>query len=72
MKSFRQGSRKLLKSLAHEISDFAVSCDFKGLRNVLFRAPFSTSAVSALAPCVENKFELSELTTSTNLVQKKD
>src|SRR5271156_6466074 len=39
MKSFRKGSRKLLKSLAHEISDCAVSCDFKGLRRVLFRAP---------------------------------
>jgi hypothetical protein len=72
MKSFRQGSRKLLKSLAHEISDFAVSCDFKGLRHVLFRAPFSTSAVSARAPGVENKFQLPEFITSTNSVQKKE
>jgi hypothetical protein len=39
VKSFRKGPRKLLKSLAHEITDFAVSCDFKGLRPVLFR-PF--------------------------------
>jgi hypothetical protein len=37
VKSFRKGPRKLLKSLAHEITDFAVSCDFKGLRPVLFR-----------------------------------
>jgi hypothetical protein len=38
MKSFRQDPRKLLKSLASEINDFAVSRDFKGLRQVLFRA----------------------------------
>jgi hypothetical protein len=72
MKSFRQASRKLLKSLAREIDDFAVSCDFKGLRHVLLRAPSSTSAVSALAPGVENKFELPESATSTNSVEKKD
>jgi hypothetical protein len=52
MKSFRQGLRKLLKSLASEINDFAVSRDFKGLRQVLFR-PVSTSAFSARAPDVE-------------------
>jgi len=32
--------RKLLKSVGREISDFAVSCDFKGLRPILFRALF--------------------------------
>jgi hypothetical protein len=41
----RQAPSKLLKSLAHEISVFAVSCDFKGLRPIFFRAllrrPFS-------------------------------
>jgi hypothetical protein len=72
MNSFRRGSRKLLKSLVREIYDCAVSCDFKGLTRVLFRASFSTSAVSALAPGVENKFELPEFATSTNSVQKKD
>jgi hypothetical protein len=51
MKSFRQGLRKLLKSFASEINDFAVSRDFTGLRQ-LFR-PFSTSAFSARAPDVE-------------------
>ena len=40
---FRQVPRKLLKSLGREISDFAVSCDFKGLRPILFRAFFSPS-----------------------------
>jgi hypothetical protein len=38
MKSFRQDPRKLLKSLTSENNDFAVSRDFKGLRQVLFRA----------------------------------
>ena len=42
---FREGPRKLLKLLGCEMSDFAVSCDFNGLRPVLFRsffrAPFS-------------------------------
>jgi hypothetical protein len=46
MKSFRKAPRKLLKSLAHEIYDFGVSCYFKGLRPFLFHA-FSTSAFSA-------------------------
>jgi hypothetical protein len=40
VKSFRKGPRKLLKSLANEITDFAASCDFKGLRPVLFRPYF--------------------------------
>jgi hypothetical protein len=52
MKSFRQDLRKLLKSLASEINDFAVSRDFKGLRQVLY-PPFSTSAFSARARDVE-------------------
>jgi hypothetical protein len=61
MKSFRQASRKLLKSLAGEINDCAVSCDFNGLRHVLLRAPFSTTAVSALAPGVENQILITRI-----------
>jgi hypothetical protein len=38
---FRQAPRKLLKSLGREIPDFAASCDFKGLRAILFRAFFA-------------------------------
>ena len=42
---FARHPRKLLKSLGREISDFAVSCDFKGLRPIFFalsfRRPFS-------------------------------
>jgi len=35
--------RKVLKSLGREISSFSVSCDFKGLRPVFFRAFLSPS-----------------------------
>jgi hypothetical protein len=38
---FRQAPRKLLKSFAHEISDFAVPCDFKGLRPIFFALFFA-------------------------------
>ena len=37
---FRQIPRKLLKSLWYEMADVAVSCHFKGLRSILFRALF--------------------------------
>jgi hypothetical protein len=54
-KSFRKAPRKLLKLLAREIGDFAVSCNFKALRPVLF-PPLSSSAFSARAPDVESGF----------------
>src|SRR5580658_205278 len=50
MKSLRQGPRKLLKSLAQEIYDFATSSDFKGLRPVLFRALLRPRLFLACAP----------------------
>jgi hypothetical protein len=37
---FRQATRKLLKSFGYETYGFAVSCDLKGLRPILFRACF--------------------------------
>jgi hypothetical protein len=37
---FRRAPRKLLKSFGREMSIFAGSCDFKGLRPILFRAVF--------------------------------
>jgi hypothetical protein len=64
---FRLDPRKLLKSLEHEMLDFAVLCDFRGLWPVLFRRflPFvfrSTRRVQKLAYCFP------ELVDSTNSV----
>ena len=38
---FREGPRKLLKSLGAKLFDFAVSCDFNGLHPILFRGFFA-------------------------------
>ena len=67
---FRQAPRKLLKSLGREISNFAVSCDFKGLRPILFRAPFSPSVFRS-ARRVQLQFMFSEFIDSTNSIPGK-
>jgi hypothetical protein len=43
---FRRAPHKLLKSLGYEISTFGVSCNFKGLWPILFRAYNSQAASS--------------------------
>jgi len=64
------GGRKSLKLLDREMSDFAVSCDFKGLRPVLFRTFFSLR-FSIRASGLEADFLFSELLDSTNAVFRK-
>ena len=67
---FREGLRKLLKSLGREMSDFAVSCDIKGLRPILFRAfirrPFSDPPVGA-----KPQSSFSEFIDNTNSISRK-
>ena len=66
---FRQAPRKLLKSLGREISDFAVSCDFKGLRPILFRAFFAVRF--PIRPSGLAQFSFSEFIDSTNSIPGK-
>jgi hypothetical protein len=64
----RETPRKLLKSLGPEISYFAVSCDFKGLRPALFRTSFATVRF----PSVRQTYCFTEFIDSMNSVAGKE
>jgi hypothetical protein len=63
---FRHAPRKLLKSLGHEISDFAVSCDLQDLRPIFSRFPFGVRF--PIRPSCLPNFSFSELIDSTNSI----
>jgi hypothetical protein len=63
---FRQAPRKLLKSLRREIYDFAVSCDFRGLRPILFRAFLAVRFSIRQSGLARVRFSFSEFVSNTN------